>query len=153
MGADRGVVHYSNFHDRIGGPLIALGASRCGTSRKYSRCGTVDLENVPPVGQMRCKDFAPNGGGGSGMICLFCGEKIRWWQNKVRSVITANHYHSTCLWDAGRSNHQKRKGNDQALSPSRPRRSPELTAPTISAGKGSRVLSTGTPQSPQHRVI
>jgi hypothetical protein len=87
------------------------------------------------------------------MICLFCGEKIRWWQNKVRSVITAYHYHSTCLWDAGRSNYQKREGNDQALSPSRPRRSPELTAPTISLGKGSRVLSTGTPRSPQRRVI
>jgi len=122
--------------------LLFGGSANRLTEGKYSRCGTVYLENVPPVGQR-----------GSVMICLFCDRKIRWWQNKVRSVITANHYHSTCLWDAGRSNHQKRKGNDQVLSLSRPRRSPELTAPTISTGKSSRVLSTGTPRSPQRRVI
>ena len=80
--------------------LLFGGSANRLTEGKYSRCGTVYLENVPPVGQR-----------GSVMICLFCDRKIRWWQKKAFSVVSANHYHWGCLWDAGRNNHKKR--NDE----------------------------------------
>ena len=104
---------------------VALGVSANGLTREnYSRCGTVHLENVPPVGQR-----------GSVMICLFSDRKIRRWQKKVFSVVSGNHYHWACLWHAGRNNHQK--GNDEKIaSPSRPQHSPEIF------GSPSRLIGT-----------
>ena len=69
------------------------------------------------------------------MICLFCDRKIRWWQKKAFSVVSANHYHWACLWDAGRNNHQKR--NDEKIAtPSRPQHSPGIY------GSPSRLIGT-----------
>ena len=61
------------------------------------------------------------------MICLFCDRNIRWWQKKALSMVSANRYHWTCLWDAGGSNHQKRNRNGEKLSsPPRPQHSPGI---------------------------
>ena len=107
-----------------GPPVAICGSANRLTEGKYSRCGTVHLENVPPVGQR-----------GSVMICLFCDRKIRWWQKKAFSVVSANHYHWACLWDAGRNNHQKR--NDEKIAtPSRPQHSPGIY------GSPSRLIGT-----------
>ena len=52
------------------------------------------------------------------MICLLCGRKLRWWENSVSSVISANRYHWVCL-DSGGSNYRKRHGIAETISQSR----------------------------------
>ena len=96
--------------------------------------GTVHLKNVPPVRQRTTERFPCADRGGSRMICLVCGQKVRWWQSKVSSVISENRYHWGCLWDSGGNNHGKRNGNGETSSPSRPRHSPGYRYPSRLSG-------------------